>query len=364
MMQTISGQYVWPDSAQAVTATASVQGDVLSITDDTGRLLHQSHKDQVTFASVIPGLPVEAILPDKARFIPDDPRWRWPQLSRRQRLPEFLERHWLSVIIALILVPGFVWVMIKHIIPAASAPLAYLIPDAVVSELSEQTLRLLDETELSPSSLTAAEQQVIRQQWHLNLQRLNLYHANLQHLNHLHAEQPRPAETKEKYRLLFRSYSAGPNAFALPDGSVIVTDEIVSLTHDKPELLHAVLLHEVGHVEHNHGMEMLAQSIATSLLFAMMFGDIEGSGELLLGVGTVLLQSAFSRDMEREADRFASNALATLNQSPKLFAEALQRLQQAHRQKADEPHDTQPWFDYFSSHPNTAERIQQVQQAP
>ena len=359
MMQTISGQYVWPDSAQAVTATASVQGEVLSITDDTGRLLHQSHKDQVTFASVIPGLPVEAILPDQARFIPDDPRWRWPQLSRSQRLPEFLERHWLSVIIALILVPGFVWVMIKHIIPAASAPLAYLIPDAVVSELSEQTLRLLDETQLSPSSLTTAEQQVIRQQWHLNLQ-----HLGLQPPGQQHTELPSPAEAKEKYRLLFRSFSAGPNAFALPDGSVIVTDEIVSLTHDKPELLHAILLHEVGHVEHNHGMEMLAQSIATSLLFAMMFGDIEGSGELLLGVGTVLLQSAFSRDMEREADRFASNALQKLKQSPLLFAEALQRLQQAHAQKADEPHDTQPWFDYFSSHPNTAERIQQVQQAP
>ena len=57
----------------------------------------------------------------------------------------------------------------------------------------------------------------------------------------------------------------GPNAFALPAGIVVVTDELVLLAqHD--EEIESVLAHEIGHVMHRHSLRMLLQGSASALL--------------------------------------------------------------------------------------------------
>ena len=73
----------------------------------------------------------------------------------------------------------------------------------------------------------------------------------------------RMAESLPEPRLEFRASPAlGPNAFALPSGIIVVTDELVTLAHDDREIL-AVLGHELGHVAHRHVMRQLLQSSAT-----------------------------------------------------------------------------------------------------
>ena len=52
---------------------------------------------------------------------------------------------------------------------------------------------------------------------------------------------------------------------------MVVTDELVTLLADKPDALLAVLLHEAGHVQHQHGLKLLAQSTATTMLLALIF---------------------------------------------------------------------------------------------
>lgn len=158
---------------------------------------------------------------------------------------------------------------------------------------------------------------------------------------------------------------------ALPDGSIIVTDDIVTLMQEDDNALIAVLLHEIGHIEHKHSLKMVAQTTATTLLFAMMFGDIEGAGELILGAGTGLLQSAFSRDMEREADEFSHQNLPKFNISPAAFADAMSLLASSHStaelsdsenpdssdKNIDIKNSLNHWLQYLSSHPETQERI-------
>lgn len=58
---------------------------------------------------------------------------------------------------------------------------------------------------------------------------------------------------------MFRSWPHGPNAFALSDGTVIVLDSLVEMA-TTPAELDSILLHEVGHVYHQHVMESVVQS--------------------------------------------------------------------------------------------------------
>lgn len=337
-MKQIPGMYQWGGEARSLAATAFISDDHISIQSNEGEHLNQCLNEQARFSDAIPGLPVDLIFNNNDRFIPDNPQFRWSSQKSRQRIPEILERNWLTVVIALILVPGFVWLMINKVIPGASEAVVPLIPDRVVAELSEQTLAVIDKVHLDESKLSNERQKAITDQWNQVLNQLAL--------------------PPDQYTLKFRSFSAGPNAFALPDGTVIVTDQIIELTADKPDVLTSVLLHEIGHVHHQHGMRLATQSVATSVLFAMMFGDIEGAGEVVLGTGTALMQSAFSRDMESEADTYAFKQLTALGMSPELFAEAMERLQQAH--ETDLPESE--WLDYLSSHPDTQERIERARQ--
>jgi Zn-dependent protease with chaperone function len=175
----------------------------------------------------------------------------------------------------------------------------------------------------------------------------------------------------------------GANAMALPDGSIIVTDDIVTLMEQDPNALIAVLLHEIGHVEHQHSLKMVAQTTATTMLFAMMFGDINGAGELILGAGTGLLQTAFSRDMEREADEFSHQNLPKFDISPAAFADAMTLLVNSHsaafastddedgtdeessgeKNNSEIANSLNHWLQYLSTHPDTQERIDTARSA-
>ena len=61
--------------------------------------------------------------------------------------------------------------------------------------------------------------------------------------------------------LLFRDGGKfGANAFALPSGKIIVTDQLASLLND--EQIVGVLAHELGHVVYRHGMRANGTPIA------------------------------------------------------------------------------------------------------
>ena len=337
----IRGLYQAANSSASCPALVTIlNGNILlNHSDEQGEILFAPAGDY-QFGDAVPGLPVELIFADGSRFIPDDIHLRWQQLGHKPGIIEWLERHWSAVLAAMLLVPAFMWLMITQVIPAGSNAVAGLLPDVVARQLGSQSLAIIDRTYMNPSELSDTEQQVISQRWQHLLTTLNI-----------------PAEN---YRLEFRSWSGGPNAMALPDGTVIVTDAIARLMAAQPEQLDAVLLHEIGHVEHKHSLKILSQTTAMSLMFTMMFGDVEGIGELLLGAGTSFAQASFSRDMESDADQFAFRELQTIGRTPQDFADAMKTLAQHYRPDAElaEPEDDEKsLFDYLRSHPATTERI-------
>lgn len=359
-MLTINGTYQLEGRSEAYPAKLVMHetGQVIIRHSDTNNFLAESWPENYRYGDVIPGLPVDLIFEHGSVFIPEDRQFRWPNLTAKHRLAEWLESHWITVLSSVVIVPLFLWAMVNHVLPIAAHSAVSFLPSSISKSMGDQTLYILDKTYLDPTELSAKQQNQVEAIWNNIVTTLEL-----------------PAN---QYQLHFRKFSMGANALALPNGSIIVTDDIVTLMKNNKNALTAVLLHEIGHVEHQHSLKMIAQTTATTMLFAMMFGDIEGAGELILGAGTGLLQSAFSRNMEREADEYSHKHLPKLGISSTAFADAMALLESSYS-SSNKASDENPeeasvnsnykdtpqnemsnihhWLQYLSSHPDTQERI-------
>src|SRR5262245_49130352 len=252
-------------------------------------------------------------------------------------------QHYWSAALAAIAISGaaltaaYVWGL-----PAAAEWLAFQLPEKALRELGGSTLQFLDKSLLQPSALTAERQQSLRAAFG----RLAV-----------------PGSSKTAYRIEFRT--GGPiraNALALPDGTIVVTDELVKLAGDDEEIL-AVLAHELGHLDRRHSMRMLIQGSIVAFVVAWYLGDVSG---IAAGLPALVLQARYSREHEREADRFAVAMLKANAIAPRRLASMLARMEAARddaakKQGKASASKSAAGLDYLSSHPATAERIRELE---
>ncbi len=81
-----------------------------------------------------------------------------------------------------------------------------------------------------------------------------------------------------------------PNAFALPGSKIYVLSGLIARAKD-PDELAGVIAHELGHVAHRDGLRRLIQNGGSSFLVGLLFGDVTGSGVVLM-TGRSLLSAA------------------------------------------------------------------------
>lgn len=137
-----------------------------------------------------------------------------------------------------------------------------------------------------------------------------------------------------------------PNAFALPGGHSFYFSALLDQTDSSDEFA-GVMAHELGHVVHRHGMEQLISTSATGLLIGFILGDMTGLS-VAGGIGAALIDSRFSRDAEREADRFAADAARRMGFHVAGLATLLDRVA-----RDDQMSEA---LALLSTHPLTAER--------
>jgi Zn-dependent protease with chaperone function len=148
-----------------------------------------------------------------------------------------------------------------------------------------------------------------------------------------------------EYQLEFRrGGKIGPNAFALPSGIIVITDELVKLAK-RDEEIDAVLAHEVGHVRGRHALRILLQNAGVAALAFAVLGDVGSVSSLVAAVPVMLVQAKHSRDFEREADAYAREWLRAEGEPETAFDDMLCRL-------AKEDGD----MSYLSTHPPVGER--------
>jgi Zn-dependent protease with chaperone function len=179
-----------------------------------------------------------------------------------------------------------------------------------------------------------------------------------------------PLDDGHEYQLEFRHGGMiGANAFALPSGIIVMTDELVDISKSDDELV-AVLAHEIGHVRGRHALRQMLQAAGVSSLAFALLGDVSSiSG--ILSAAPALLHAKYSRDFEREADVFAKQWLRENGIAESNFDAILCRISGSHEKtkakakaKAGAKDSDKKGFDYFSSHPSTTERARCPEEAP
>lgn len=142
------------------------------------------------------------------------------------------------------------------------------------------------------------------------------------------------------------------NAFALPGGKLTFFSQTIKNAQSYAELA-GILAHEVGHVEHRHGMQQLSQYMALRLILALAFGMTDDVTLLATAadVGALLILLKNSRDHERDADRYAAQKLLEAGISNKPLRDFFERITREHRQ------DMESIPDFLLTHPADAERI-------
>lgn len=249
---------------------------------------------------------------------------RW-QFSGRAMLLSLLA-------LVLLILAGHEW-----LVPWMARQAAEQVPRALVEKLSEDSLKTLDEAVLKPSLLPASRQEALARRFS--------------------ALQPPDAGP---FAVRFEFRSAGPlgaNAFALPSGIILVTDELIASADDDEEIL-GVLAHEFGHVQARHGLRLMMEGSIVGLVTAWYIGDVSA---VLAGLPAALSRARYSRAFEREADDFAARMLRGNGISPARLADILERMEASRNGKPpDEGRSGASPADYFSSHPLSAERIQRL----
>lgn len=252
-----------------------------------------------------------------------------------QSLLSRIENSWRHALAATVVAIAIVSASFYWGLPWAADIAAARIPDSVTQTMDTHFLDVLDGRLLQITKLGKTRQNALRKRF--------------LHLRDAHGT---PAQ-----RLEFRnSPDIGANAFALPGGTVVVTDQLVALAGNDEEIL-AVLAHELGHVSERHPMRQLLQSSVVGLAMTWYLGDIS---TLLAAAPALLLESSYSRNFERSADRYAADMLRINGMAPTRLADMLEKLEQSHRGTTKINTQYSYFARLFSTHPDTGERIRDL----
>lgn len=276
--------------------------------------------------------------------------WR-QQHGQRDPLVVRLQQSWPWVLGSLATLVMIMVALQQWGLPVLSRAVVAATPLSVDSALGEATLQAIDGQLMQPSQLPAGEQARLRGAFTRAVATL-------------------PAQQLAPWQLVFRKSRIGPNAFALPGGTMVMTDELVQLVGADEQVITAVLAHELGHVQRRHGLRMLVQVTVLSGLAGAVLGDFSS---VLASVPVFLGHASYSREAEREADADAVRLLKAAAISPLVMVTLFDKLEQERRKKVPDPaHGTGTdkrnadghWLGIaFSSHPPDAARVQFFQTA-
>ncbi|MCJ7772896.1 MAG: M48 family metallopeptidase [Desulfobacterales bacterium] len=226
-------------------------------------------------------------------------------------------------------------VLVKYGFPMAAKIIAAQLPQSIFNTADHQVLDTLDRIIFKPSELPLDIQNRVR--------------------SHLKSalDAHKTFETTFLYR---KGGRLGPNAFALPAGTIVFTDELIKIAKHDDELL-AIMVHEIGHLVHQHAMRRIIQDSLLSFALLALTGDASGVSELFLGLPVILTEMSYSRDFEREADQYALNYMQDHKVSLNRFADILLRIEKNQKKKKEGKVEEGRWMGYLSTHPPTPDRV-------
>jgi len=235
-----------------------------------------------------------------------------------------LESKFRYILAAVLLTAVITTLAVGYGIPALAKQVAFMVPVQEESFLGEELLSVLDETILEESTISTDERLAISHRFNDIVAGIDGY----------------------RFMLEFRDGGElGANALALPDGTVVLTDQLVR-SSERLEELASIMAHEVGHIVNRHSLRHLIQNSTVGLLIMAVTGDLSAVSALAASLPTLLVDTHYSREFEREADRYAYQYLIANDISPVHFNNIIQRITEG-----------ESGGGFLSTHPSVDERI-------
>lgn len=155
------------------------------------------------------------------------------------------------------------------------------------------------------------------------------------------------------------------NAFAAPGGLILATRGLLQCCQTEDELA-AVLAHEIGHVEKQHGLRairtgrlnsaltILAVEAGKNLAGEQLAEVTKAFDESINDIATTLMNSGYSRKLEFEADAAAVEILKKAGYQPGALVAMLENMAKSWDSSRK---------DFAATHPAPADRIAELKKA-
>lgn len=245
------------------------------------------------------------------------------------------ERSWKFVLVATVLTIGALFALYRWGLPAAAHLAADLTPAPVIAAIDAGARDTVDRLIFSQS---------------------NLGQERKQELSNLFDEIARASGHREPpLRLLFRDGGTiGPNAVALPGGTIILTDQLAALIEDDDEIA-GVFAHEIGHVNERHSLRQIYRVLGLTFMISLIGGDSGQIVEEVLSQAVLLESFSYTRAFEASADAYSVRTMEAAGRDPIAFLDLLDRV---YNEFGLDPDAETTWLD---THPGNRDRRKNVE---
>ncbi len=274
------------------------------------------------------------------------------QLNNDSGLLHKLESNTSLIVIATLFTIVVGWAMVKYGIPSAA--------DAIVDALPEKTTDYLEGTVLN-----RVEQELFEES-ELSSERLTeldgLFNSVMTKLNIV--------DKHYVFKIRNAEESVGANALAFPNGTIIMTDQLIELASSDKQIA-GVMAHELGHLDAKHSLRQIVRGSIFSFLIASITGDVSAASSAVLSAPAVLMELKYSREFETQADEYAIKYFDCDVQGLKELGDFFialgtiddRILEKGHIKEASENTEEKPNVSGFlSTHPASGERQTRIEQ--
>ena len=253
------------------------------------------------------------------------PKGAFPHISLPVSFPAFIGYAGLSVAVLI-----FLFFSVPHLLEYG----AYLIPKAAEDKLGQYAIKTIIEGEICSAPKGVKSLETLTQKLQDQTTRSISYNVRVVHNDDM------------------------LNALAAPGGHLIIFSGVIAKA-ENPDEVAGVLAHEMAHIEKRHSTRGLVRDLGISMTLQMMFGG-DANIPRLAGF---MNQMRYSREDEREADEVGQAMLEGAGIDPAgmaLFFKRLKKEQGVDNDKEGEE-DWPEFYSYFSTHPQTTERIEYLE---
>ena len=261
--------------------------------------------------------------------------WSAAAAGRRDSLVVRVQQRWKWVMVSTLVLVCLIGLSYRHLLPWAARVVVAAMPETADVAIGDAALAQIDDAGVMlPTTLSTAQQEAVRAAFAQAVARLP----------------DAPA-----YRLEFRKSTIGPNAFALPGGAMVLTDELYLRVDGDKAVLIGVLGHELGHLRHRDGMRMLVQAGVLGAAAGVLYGDFSS---LFAQIPVLLGQASYSRDAEHQADVESVRLMRANGISPAVMASFFEKVRQPAPGDKNAKAGAMPQMPIaLASHPADADRI-------